>query len=166
MKLSNRDLYTVIPLLVNGRTRHVKVRPADTLLHVLRSELGLTGTKMACENGDCGACDVLVNGKPMHSCLLLAVEARQMNITTVEGLKDSPVVQAFVDHFAIQCGYCTPGFVVSSHALVTTHPEADDELIKEWLRSNLCRCTGYQEIYDAVRSVLRQQLEKTDENPG
>ena len=145
----------LIHLHVNGETREAVVRSADTLLHTLRQELGLTGAKRACENGDCGACTVLVNGVSTHSCLSLAVEAVNQPITTIEGLTDSPVQKAFVDKWAIQCGYCTPGFIVNCHALLTNHPKAKDEVVEEWLQSNLCRCTGYQEIRDVVNSLLR-----------
>ena len=128
----------LIHLHVNGETREAVVRSADTLLHTLRQELGLTGAKRACENGDCGACTVLVNGVSTHSCLSLAVEAVNQPITTIEGLTDSPVQKAFVDKWAIQCGYCTPGFIVNCHALLTNHPKAKDEVVEEWLQSNLC----------------------------
>ena len=94
------------------------------------------------------------DGKPMHSCLVLTIETVKSEITTIEGLTHSPVRKAFVDYWAIQCGYCTPGFIVNGHALVTEHPDADDERIEEWLQSNLCRCTGYQEIKDAIKSAL------------
>ncbi|MFS0687772.1 (2Fe-2S)-binding protein [Sporosarcina sp. 179-K 8C2 HS] len=154
MIISNRGKYTVVPLLVNGTSQDVMIRSADTLLCTLREQLGLTGAKQACGNGDCGACTVLVEGKPMHSCLLLTIETLSSGITTIEGLIHSPVRKAFVDNWAIQCGYCTPGFIVNGHALVTEHPDADNERIEEWLQSNLCRCTGYQEIKDAIKSVL------------
>lgn len=151
---SNTSKYTVVPLLVNGSSTDVMIRSADTLLCTLREQIGLTGAKQACGNGDCGACTVLVDGKPMHSCLVLTIETLNYGITTIEGLKHSPVRKAFVDNWAIQCGYCTPGFIVNGHALVTEHPDADDERVEEWLQSNLCRCTGYQEIKDAINSVI------------
>ncbi|MGN7386522.1 (2Fe-2S)-binding protein [Sporosarcina sp. SAFN-015] len=151
---TNTSKYTVVPLLVNGSSTDVMIRSADTLLCTLREQLGLTGAKQACGNGDCGACTVLVDGKPMHSCLVLTIETLNSGITTIEGLTHSPVRKAFVDNWAIQCGYCTPGFIVNGHALVTEHPDADDERVEEWLQSNLCRCTGYQEIKDAISSVI------------
>jgi aerobic-type carbon monoxide dehydrogenase small subunit (CoxS/CutS family) len=145
---------TLIELDVNNEKKSAAVRPADTLLYVLREQLGLTGTKYGCGNGDCDACTVLVDGWPIKSCLMLAVEAAGHKITTIEGLKDVPVQKAFLDKFALQCGYCTPAFVVNCHALVTIHPDAGEEVIKEWLQSNLCRCTSYKEIKEAVESVL------------
>lgn len=147
---------SLIELEVNGEMKSIVVRPADTLLFALREQLGLTGAKDACGNGDCNACTVLVDGWPVKSCLMLAVEAVGHKITTIEGLKDVPIQKAFLDKFALQCGYCTPAFIINSHALVTIHPDANDEVIKEWLQSNLCRCTSYEEIKEAVKSVLGQ----------
>lgn len=154
MITKNGTSKAVIQLHVNGETREAVVRSADTLLYTLREELGLTGAKRACEDGDCGACTVLVNGEPTQSCLSLAIEVVNQPITTIEGLLDSPVQKAFVDNWAIQCGYCTPGFIVNCHALITNHPNARDEVVEEWLQSNICRCTGYQEIKNAVNSLL------------
>jgi carbon-monoxide dehydrogenase small subunit len=147
---------TIIEVEVNGAKKSMMVRPADTLLFAIREQLGLTGAKDACGNGDCDACTVLVDGRPIKSCLMLAVEAAGHKIITIEGLRDTPVQKAFLDKSALQCGYCTPGFILNSHALVTLHPEADEGMIKEWLQSNLCRCTGYQEIRESVKSVLQQ----------
>ncbi len=147
----------LIELTVNGEKRLVMARPADTLLHVLREQLGLTGSKPSCKNGDCGACTVLIDGQPIKSCLMLAVEALGHEITTIEGLKDSPIQRAFIDKFAFQCGYCTSGFIMNCHALSVIHPDAGDETIREWLQSNLCRCTGYEEITEAIKSVLAQE---------
>lgn len=142
-----------LDLNVNGRAAAVCVKPSDTLLHVLRAQLGLTGAKPGCENGDCGACTVLVDGMPVKSCLMLAVEAVGRSITTVEGLKDAPVQKAFVEQWGFQCGYCTSGFLMVCHALAQRHPDADDALTETWLQSNLCRCTGYAEIRAAVKSI-------------
>lgn len=167
MMISNDTSKAFIHLYVNGETREAVVRSADTLLHTLREELGLTGAKRACGDGDCGACTVLVNGEPTHSCLSLAIETVNQPITTIEGLpNNSPIQQAFVEMFAIQCGYCTPGFILNCHALLTTHPDADDEMIEEWLQSNLCRCTGYQEIKEAVKSVLQLGLSENKPEVG
>ncbi|MDR7000647.1 2Fe-2S iron-sulfur cluster-binding protein [Neobacillus niacini] len=154
--ISNSTSKTVIKLNINGETHEVMVRSADTLLWILREQLGLTAAKRACENGDCGACTVLVNREPTHSCLSLAIETINQPITTAESLIGSPIQNQFVDKWAIQCGYCTPGFILNCHALATKHPEADDEVIEEWMRSNLCRCTGYQEIKEAVKAVLQE----------
>ncbi len=156
--ISNGVHKTVINLHVNGETHEVTVRSADTLIDVLRKQLGLTGAKRACENGDCGACTVLVNGEPMHSCLSLAIETTDQPITTIEGLKDSPIPQKFIEKWAIQCGYCTPGFILNTHALATKNPNADDRVIEEWMSSNLCRCTGYQEIKEAVKDILAKEI--------
>ncbi|WP_409348150.1 (2Fe-2S)-binding protein [Paenibacillus gyeongsangnamensis] len=143
-----------IELLVNGKRRRVRVRSADTLLRVLREQLGLTGAKAGCENGDCGACTVLVDSRPIKSCLMLGVEAVGCSIRTVEGLRDAPIQKAFAENFAFQCGYCTPGFIMLCHALSESRPQASEEVVVEWLQSNLCRCTSYQEIRAAVRSVI------------
>jgi aerobic carbon-monoxide dehydrogenase small subunit len=144
-----------IDLNINDEIRSVTVRSGDTLLMVLRGRLGLTGAKPGCLNGDCGACTVNIDGWPMKSCLMLAVEAVGKKITTIEGLKNTAIQREFVDHFAFQCGYCTPGFVMNCHSLIRQHPNADDKTIKEWLESNICRCTGYKEIEAAVKSVLK-----------
>ncbi|HEX3045385.1 MAG TPA: (2Fe-2S)-binding protein [Bacillota bacterium] len=143
-----------IELDVNNVKNRVCIRPADTLLHILREQLGLTGAKPGCENGDCGACTVLVDGWPMKSCLMLAVEAVGHQITTVEGLHDDPVQQAFIENGAFQCGYCTSGFLMVCHALADIYPNADEHVIEEWLQSNICRCTSYSEIKQAVRSLF------------
>lgn len=143
-----------LTLNVNGEERVALVRPADTLLNVLRENLGLTGAKPGCENGDCGTCTIMMDGLPMKSCLLLSVEAVNREITTIEGLCDAPIQQAFMKHWAFQCGYCTPGFIMNCHALVMNKPEADDLTVENWLQSNICRCTGYQEIKEAILSVL------------
>lgn len=144
-----------LKLKVNGQTKRVMVRNADTLLDTLRERLGLTGAKPGCGNGDCGTCTVLVDGQPINSCQMLAVEAEEAQITTIEGLQNTPIQHAFVDQWAIQCGYCTPGLILTCQGLIEKHPDADDHLIRDWLSSNLCRCTGYEEIEKAVKAVLR-----------
>lgn len=148
---------SVITLKINGQFREVMVRPADTLLFCLRERLGLTGTKNGCENGDCDTCTVLLDGWPVKSCLMLAVEAIGHEITTIEGLKNTLIQKAFVNKFAIQCGYCAPGMIMNCYALIQRYPNADDDIISEWLEANICRCTGYQEIRDAVKSVLGKE---------
>lgn len=142
---------------VNGEKRWVHVRPADVLLYALREHLGLTGAKPGCENGDCGACTVIVDDVPVKSCLMLTAEAVGRKITTVEGLRDAPIQKAFVEHGGFQCGYCTSGFLMVGSALAAAHPDADDARMVEWLRSNICRCTGYQEIHEAVRATLAER---------
>jgi carbon-monoxide dehydrogenase small subunit len=146
---------TVIELNVNGENHSVAVRPSDLLLSVLREQLGLTGAKPGCLNGDCGACTVVVDKWPAKSCLMLAVEAQGSSITTVEGLGGMSADQkAFVTENAFQCGYCTSGFLMVCHALRLHHAQLPDEIIlEEWLQSNLCRCTSYQEIRSAVRAM-------------
>lgn len=144
----------LLELDINNETRSVIVRPSDTLLYILREQLDLTGAKNSCENGDCNACTVLFDGLPVKACLILAVEAVGHKIVTIEGLRDTPIQRAFLDKFAVQCGFCTSGFIINAHALVTLRPDANDEVIKEWLQSNICRCTSYSEINAAVKSVL------------
>ncbi|MFJ7727679.1 (2Fe-2S)-binding protein [Neobacillus sp. NPDC097160] len=152
-----------ITLNINGENRMVTVRSADTLLYILRGKLGLTGAKPGCLNGDCGACTVNVDGWPQKSCLMLAVEAVEKKVTTIEGLQNAPIQQAFIENFAFQCGYCTPGFIMNCHSLIEQHPDADDRTIKEWLESNICRCTSYIEIEQAVKSVLKRNEKRQDE---
>ena len=143
-------------LHVNGEERRAAVRPGDTLLRVLREKLGLTGAKCGCENGDCGACTVLLDGKPVKSCMILAVECDEAAITTIEGLRDHPVQQAFVEENGFQCGFCTPGMILNAAALVEAHPEPDDAVDREWMQSNLCRCTGYEGIRNALAAARRK----------
>lgn len=145
-----------ITLKVNGVEREVYVEPWWSLAQVLREELGLTGTKISCETGNCGACTVLVNSKAVKSCLLLAVKAREKEILTIEGLgengKLSPLQEAFVEHFAVQCGYCTPGMIMAAKALLDETPNPSEEEVREAIRGNLCRCTGYVKIVEAILS--------------
>jgi len=137
-----------------GHKRQIE-KPSDLLLFTLRNQLGLTGAKPGCENGDCGACTVLVDGWPIKSCVMLTVEAIGKKITTIEGLKNAPIQKAFVEEIPFQCGYCTSGFLMVCHGLSEIHPDADESVIEEWLQSNICRCTSYQEIGKAIKSVLR-----------
>jgi len=149
---------SVVGLNVNGEVREAVIRPSDILLNTLRDQLGLTGAKPACENGDCGACTVLIDGWPVKSCLTLTAEALGKEITTVEGLKNAPIQKAFVEKFAFQCGYCTSGFLMVCHALKNRYPNPPDVVIDEWLQSNICRCTSYEEIGNAVRAILRGEI--------
>ncbi|MBI2528244.1 MAG: (2Fe-2S)-binding protein [Candidatus Rokubacteria bacterium] len=145
---------TQLSLTVNGEERDVLVAVHKTLLEVLREDLGLTGTKHGCELGECGACTVLVDGEPVLSCLTLPVECQGREITTVEGLAEGgrlhPLQQAFAELGAAQCGYCTPGMLLSARALLDGHPVPTRDEVREALAGNLCRCTGYSKILDAV----------------
>jgi carbon-monoxide dehydrogenase small subunit len=149
-----------IHLIVNGETYRVAVEPQDTLLNVLRSKLGLTGTKIGCENGDCGACTVLLQGKPVKSCLKLAVEVQEMEIITIEGLKNTEIQNAFVAEGGFQCGFCTSGFLMNAYALLEDKPYATETEKIEWLNANLCRCTGYEGIKNAVNRAQKQVQER------
>jgi len=150
---------TVVNLEVNGELHQLAVRPSDLLLDVLREQLGLTGAKPGCKNGDCGACTILMDGWPVKSCLVLAVEAEGHRLLTVEGLGgNAPVQQAFVEANAFQCGYCTPGFLMVCHGLLMQHPTLPEEyVVEEWLQSNLCRCTSYREIRKAVKQMYQKK---------
>lgn len=145
-----------ISFIVNGKPQKVLVRNNWTLANVLREKLGLLGTKIGCGEGECGACTVLMNGKTVTSCLVLAVQADGADIVTIEGLEKTdgtlhPVQEAFVEAGAVQCGYCTPGMVMSTIALLEKHPDPSEDQIREGLTGNLCRCTGYQKIFEAVQ---------------
>ena len=142
---------------VNGQPVSLKVAPTDTLLDLLRYDLELTGTKYGCGEGECGACSVLLDGKVVNSCLVLAAECQGSDILTIEGLAAEgelhPIQKAFVDHGAIQCGFCTTGMVMAAYALLQENPSPTEEQIKRGLEGNLCRCTGYRKIIDAVLSL-------------
>lgn len=147
-----------IELVVNGEKHAVEVLPYATLLHVLRDDLGLKGTKPNCEEGECGACTVLLDGQAVNSCLLLAVRAQGVEITTIEGLAEvdklHALQEAFIQHGSIQCGYCTPGFIVAAEGLLRGKPHPTDAEIIAALSGNICRCTGYTNIMRAVRAVI------------
>ncbi len=145
-----------IRLKLNRQTRTVEVEPSDILLDVLREKLGVNSPKIGCERGDCGACTVLLDGKSVRSCLILAVEADGHEITTVEGLSQdglTPLQESFLKHGAFQCGFCAPGFVLSATELLRKHCHPSEREIKEAISGNLCRCTGYKPIIDAIRAV-------------
>jgi carbon-monoxide dehydrogenase small subunit len=149
-----------VTMTVNGRVRHVACEPRKLLSDVLRDDLLLTGTHVGCEHGACGACTVIVDGAAVRSCLLFAVQLDGADITTVEGLANpdgslSPVQQAMQDNHGLQCGFCTPGFVVSMTAFLADNPEPTDEEIRVALSGNLCRCTGYHGIVNAARQAAR-----------
>jgi len=144
---------------VNGKEYQVVIEPHMLLIDVLRDELGLTGTKYACGAGDCGVCTVLIDGKPSLSCLTLAITAREKRIRTIEGLADGaslhPVQQAFVERGAVQCGFCTPGMVLSAKAFLEKNLDPTRDEIKVAMAGNLCRCTGYVKIIDAVEAAAK-----------
>jgi len=152
-----------LKLRVNGEELDALVAPYKTLLEVLREDLQLTGTKHGCELGECGACAVLVDGRPVLSCLELALECEGRAVETVEGLAHGPELHplqsAFADLGAAQCGYCTPGILMTAKALLESEPDAGRERIKEALSGNLCRCTGYQQIFEAVEEAARRMKE-------
>jgi carbon-monoxide dehydrogenase small subunit len=149
-----------ITLRINGEERDVAVLPNRTLLEVLREDLLLTGTKEACDDGVCGTCTVLVDGKPMRSCLLLAIQVQGRQIVTIEGLAEGeelhPIQQAFIAHGAIQCGFCTPGMILTAKALLEETPEPSDYEIRRAISGNFCRCTGYNKIVEAIASAAMQ----------
>ena len=144
-----------IKIKINGVMEEVLIEPWWSLAYVLREILNLTGVKVGCETGNCGTCTVLVDGKAIKSCLLLAIKARGKEIITIEGLKDKedtlhPLQKAFIDHFAVQCGYCTPGMILAAKALLDENPNPTEEEVRQGLSGNLCRCTGYKKIVEAV----------------
>lgn len=150
-----------ISVRVNGETYEREVEARQTLLQFIREDLGLTGTKTACERGDCGLCTVLVDGAPTKSCLILAVEVDGREITTIEGLADggklTRVQQAFIDHGAVQCGFCTGAFILTTEAFLRRNPNPTEEEVKEALGGLLCRCTGYRQIIDAVLDAAKRK---------
>lgn len=151
---------TLINLKVNGMEHEIAVEPYWTLLDVLREKIGLTGTKKGCGTGNCGACTVLLQGKPVSSCLLLAIDAKNKDINTIEGLaKDGnlhPIQEAFIKFGAFQCGYCTPGFIMTAKALLDVNHNPSEQEVKEGLVGNLCRCTGYNRIVQAVMAASKE----------
>ena len=146
---------TAVTLTVNGTERSLEVEPRTLLVHALRDDLGLTGTNIGCDSSSCGACTVLVDGQSAKSCTMFAVQADGADITTIEGVAGAdgtlhPMQQAFHEHHALQCGYCTPGMVMAAISLVEEYPGLDEGGVRHGLEGNLCRCTGYQNIVDAV----------------
>jgi aerobic carbon-monoxide dehydrogenase small subunit len=155
----------IVTLTVNGDRHSAAVEPSTTLVELLREKLRLTGTKQGCGTGDCGACTVLLDGRAVNSCLTLAMEAEGAEVTTVEGIAPSgeelhPLQQAFVDHGATQCGFCTPGMVVSAVHLLDENPAPSELEIRRALGGNLCRCTGYTKIVEAVEAVVEKGEER------
>jgi carbon-monoxide dehydrogenase small subunit len=143
-----------VSTIINGEPVEFLCEPQQTLLDVLRDELNLTGSKEGCASGDCGACSVIVDGRLVCSCLMLGVEAEGRRITTIEGIADGdrlhPVQQKFLEHAALQCGFCTPGLIVAAKALLDENPNPTEEEARYWLAGNLCRCTGYDKVIRAV----------------
>lgn len=153
-----------IKVKINGKPHTLEVRDNELLIETLRDSLGLLGTKYSCLEGECGACTVLVDGKNMLSCLMLAVEADGRKVLTIEGLSENgvlhPLQQAFIDKGAIQCGFCTPGMVLAAKALLDENPSPNEEEIARGLDGNLCRCTGYIKIFDAVKEAAKKKVER------
>ena len=146
-----------IELRINGQKVRLSADGNQTLLEFLREQLGLTGTKRGCDQGDCGACTVLIDGQPANSCLVLVSEVAGRDITTIEGLSQDgklhPLQQAFVDYNAVQCGFCTPGMILTAAALLNENPNPTPEEIRQYLQGNLCRCTGYSKIVQAIQAA-------------
>ncbi|MGD9614056.1 MAG: (2Fe-2S)-binding protein [Alphaproteobacteria bacterium] len=150
-----------IALTVNGSDYRLRVEPRRTLLDIIRDDCGLTGTHMGCEHGVCGACTVLLDGDPVRACLIFAVQAEGSAIRTVEGLAEGgdlhPLQRAFIEHHALQCGFCTPGFLMLAAGLLEREPDIGDDALLDALSANLCRCTGYRNIVEAVRAVFAER---------
>jgi carbon-monoxide dehydrogenase small subunit len=154
-----------VTLSVNGRDYPLRLEPRRTLLDAIREECGLTGTHMGCEHGVCGACTVLVDDQPTRACLMFAVQAQGVAIRTIEGLATGdalhPVQRAFIAHHGVQCGFCTPGFLMLATGILEHEPDISDDELREVLSSNLCRCTGYQNIVAAVRAAIAELRERS-----
>ena len=152
----------MIKLMINRKEYSLEVGTNETLVEVLRERLRLTGTKIGCNRGECGACTVLIDGEAVLSCLTLAIECEGKEILTVEGLEDpktgelDPIQEAFVENFGIQCGFCTPGMVMSAKALLSRNPNPSEEEIKEGIQGNLCRCTGYTQIVESILAAAEK----------
>lgn len=149
-----------ISLIVNNQNYKLDVEPYETLNFILREKLGFTGTKQGCDTGGCGSCTVILDGKAVYSCMTFGVKVNGSNILTIEGLKKNeildPVQQSFVDNAALQCGYCTPGFVMSVKALLDENKNPDEDTIRDYLVGNICRCTGYTKIIKAVKDLSQK----------
>lgn len=154
-----------LSISINGQARTLDVQPETTLLQLLRDDLGLTGTKHGCDGGECGACTVLVDRRPVNSCLVLALSVRERDITTIEGLAPGsrlhPLQQAFVEHGALQCGFCGPGLILSAKAFLEETPTPTRDEVKRALAGNLCRCTGYAGVVDAVMDAAARMREES-----
>jgi carbon-monoxide dehydrogenase small subunit len=154
----------IIELTVNGQRREIMVAPRDVLVDVLRKSLGLTGSKIGCRHGHCGACTVLIDGKPSIACLTIAMSCQGKAITTIEGLDDDgeldPLQHAFIEHGAVQCGYCIPGMILTAKALLAENPDPSEDEVREGLAGNLCRCTGYAKIIEAVQAAAQAEASR------
>ena len=150
-----------LKIKINGKSITKKIDPSKTLAEFIREDLELTGTKLVCNQGECGSCTVLVNGKPVYSCHMLALDAHNTDVLTIEGLLDGealhPLQQSFIDEDGLQCGFCTPGQIISAYAIVKENPNATDEEIKRGMSGNLCRCGAYPKIFDSVKAVIRNK---------
>lgn len=153
----------LVKFAVNGEAHELEVDPSRNLLEVLREDIGLTGTKYGCGEGDCGACTVLMDGRPVNSCLILIGKVDGKEIMTIEALAKGnelhSIQKAFIDYGAIQCGYCTPGMILSTKSILDNNPSPSDEEIKKGISGNLCRCTGYQKIFEAIQSLTDNNRE-------
>jgi len=162
--MQDQDDVMMIRVSVNGTAHRLLVEPRRTLLDMLREDLGLTGTHAGCEHGSCGACTVLFDGQTVRSCLLFAVQANNHEVMTIEGLAHGgqmhPLQQAFWEQQGLQCGFCTPGFLMTAYELLQKNPNPSDEEIRTALSGNICRCTGYQHIVNAVRSASRKMSKR------
>jgi carbon-monoxide dehydrogenase small subunit len=149
-----------ITLMVNEEPYEVLIKPSETLMHVLREKLGLTGAKHGCDTGKCGACTVLIDGEPVRSCLTFAISVRNREITTIEGLVENgdlhPIQKAFIKHGAVQCGFCTPGMILLTKAFLEETPRPTEDEIRKALSANICRCTGYLKIIEAIQAVSEE----------
>ena len=154
------NVKTAITLTINGRDHAISVEPRRTLADAIREDCGQTGTHIGCEHGVCGACTVIVDGEPVRSCLMFAVQAEGKAIRTIEGLANGdtlhPMQQAFMDNHGLQCGFCTPGFLMLAVGVIEREPDISDDALLDVLASNLCRCTGYQNIIKAVRAAAKE----------
>ncbi len=154
----------IIELTVNGQRREVMVAPRDVLVDVLRKSLALTGSKIGCRSGHCGACTVLIDGKPSIACLTIAMSCQGKEITTIEGLdvdgELDPLQHAFIEHGAVQCGYCIPGMILTAKALLAENPDPTEDEVREGLAGNLCRCTGYAKIIEAVQAAAQAEASR------
>ena len=150
----------LIRLIVNRDPYEVMVKPSETLLYILREKLGLTGAKHGCDTGKCGSCTILIDGKPIRSCLTLAISARDREITTIEGIAEGeklhPLQQAFIEHGALQCGFCTPGMIMFTKSFLEENTEPQEEEIRKALSGNICRCTGYVKIIEAIQAAAKE----------